>query len=281
MNTVADGELAYPAAAGVRGPSLRLPRFTRRRLLQTSSVGVFLVAWQIIGSMSDPISFSTPVRVVSAFVDLIQSGELPAVIPQAMADLFIGYLLAVVVGIGLGALIGWSPTLEAVLNPYINFALATPLVAVIPIIVIFFGIGWESRILTVFVLSMWKILVNTATGMKTTPKVLREMARVYHLTELQTVREVMLLNAVPAIFAGLRIGLASALIGMIIAESEISVTALGGLILYYGTQFRTAFLLAGIFTSSFVGVFAIALLGFVRARAFPWVAATTFGNGSN
>ena len=146
---------------------------------------------------------------------------------------------------------------------------------------IFFGIGWESRILTVFVLSMWKILVNTATGMKTTPKVLREMARVYHLTEFQMVREVLLLNAVPAIFAGLRIGLASALIGMIIAESEISVTALGGLILYYGTQFRTAFLLAGIFTSSFVGVFAIALLGFVQARAFPWVAATTFGNGSN
>jgi ABC-type nitrate/sulfonate/bicarbonate transport system permease component len=272
---VAETQLSYAAIPRPHRPAIR--RLSRRRTLQIASVGVFLVVWQIVGTRSDPISFSTPVRVIGAFADLLQTGELEAAIPQAMADLFIGYFLAVIVGIGLGALIGWSPTLEALLNPYVNFALATPLVAVIPIIVIFFGIGWESRILSVFVLAMWKILVNTATGMKTTPKVLREMARVYHLTELQLVREVMLLNAVPAIFAGLRIGLASALIGMIIAESEVSVTALGGLILFYGTQFQTAYLLAGIFTSSFIGVFAIAALGFVQAHAFPWVAATTLG----
>jgi NitT/TauT family transport system permease protein len=269
----------YPAAAQLRRPVLGRPRPGRRRALQISSVAVFLVVWQIVGSHSDPISFSTPIRVLSAFADMVQSGELPAVIPQAMADLFIGYLLAVVVGIGLGALIGWSPTLEAVCNPYINFALATPLVAAIPIIVIFFGIGWESRILTVFVLAMWKILVNTASGMKTTPKVLREMARVYHLTTFQLVRDVMLLNAAPAIFAGLRIGLASALVGMIIAESEVSVTALGGLILFYGTEFQTAYLLAGIFTSSLIGVLAIAALRIVQARAFPWIAETTTGLG--
>lgn len=253
-------------------------RLSRRRTLQAASVAVFLVIWQIVGTRSDPISFSTPLKVIGAFADLISTGELQAVIPQAFADLFVGYLLAVVVGIGLGALIGWNSTLETVLNPYINFALATPLVATIPIIVIFFGIGWEARILSVFVLAMWKILVNTATGMKTTPRVLREMALVYHLTEFQLVREVMLLNAVPAIFAGLRIGLASALIGMIIAESEISVTALGGLILYYGTQFETAYLLAGIFTSSFIGVIAISVLGLIQRRAFPWVAETTVGH---
>lgn len=249
-------------------------------MLQLSSLGVFLVVWQILGMRSDPISFSTPVRVVAAYIDLLHTGELQAALPQAMADLLVGYVLAVIVGITLGVLIGWSRTVEAVLNPYVNFALATPLVAVIPIIVIFFGIGWESRILTVFVLAMWKIVVNTATGMKTTPKVLREMARVYHLTELQVVREVMLLNAVPSIFAGLRIGLASALIGMIIAESEISVTGLGGLILYYGTQFKTAYLLAGICTASFVGALTITILGLVQARAFPWVAATTVGRNS-
>jgi NitT/TauT family transport system permease protein len=268
------------ATRAVPGRRFRVPRLRRRRVLQVSSVVVFLLIWQIVGMRSNPISFSTPVKVVSAFADLIGTGELPAVLPQAMADLVVGYLAAVVVGIGLGALIGWSRTFEAVMNPFVNFALATPLVAVIPIIVIFFGIGWESRILSVFVLAMWKIVVNTATGMKTTPKVLREMARVYHLTDLQVIREVMLLNAVPAIFAGLRIGLASAMIGMIIAESEVSVTALGGLILFYGTQFQTAYLLAGIFTASFIGVIAISILGLVQARVFPWVAATTGGGTS-
>lgn len=273
---MAEHAIGTPARPVVR-PRPRLTGMRRRRTLQISSVAVFLVAWQIVGMNSDPISFSTPIKVVGAFAELVQTGELPAVFPQAMADLFIGYALAVAVGITLGALIGRSATVEAVLNPFINFALATPLVAVIPLIVIFFGIGWESRILTVFILAMWKIVVNTASGMKMTPKVLREMGRVYHLTEFQMVREVMLLNAVPSIFAGLRIALASALIGVIIAESEVSVSGLGGLILFYGTQFQTPYLLSGIFTASFIGVLAITILGFVQARAFPWVAATTVG----
>jgi ABC-type nitrate/sulfonate/bicarbonate transport system permease component len=267
-----------PDASATRSRTRRRAvRWSRKRVLQVASVIVFLVIWQIIGSRSNPISFSTPLRVIDAFADLVATGKLQAVLPQALADLLVGYALAVVVGVGLGALIGWNATLEAVLNPYINFALATPLVAAIPIIVIFFGIGWESRILSVFVLAMWKILVNTATGMKSTPRVLREMGRVYHLSEFQQIREVMLLNAVPAIFAGLRIGLASAMIGMIIAESEVSVTGLGGLILFYGIQFKTAYLLAGIFTASIIGVLAIASLGLIQARAFPWVAATTGG----
>jgi ABC-type nitrate/sulfonate/bicarbonate transport system permease component len=266
------------SATPVAPPRRRgLTGWRRRRALQVASLVVFFVGWQYLGSHADPISFSTPLKVLGAFADLIKKGDLQEVLPQALADLVFGYVAAVIVGIGLGALIGWNRTIEAVMTPYVNFALATPLVAVIPIIVIFFGLGWESRFLTVFVLAMWKIVVNTATGMKATPKVLREMARVYHLTEFQLVREVMLLNAVPSIFAGLRIGLASALIGVIIAESEISVTGLGGLILFYGTQFKTAYLLAGICTASFLGALTIAVLGLVQARWFPWVAATTTG----
>jgi ABC-type nitrate/sulfonate/bicarbonate transport system permease component len=250
----------------------------RRTGLQLGSVAVFLVIWQIVGMNSNPVLFATPVLVVGAFADLIHTGTLQAAFPSSMADLFVGYSLAVVVGIGLGALIGRSATLEAVLDPYINFAMATPLIAVIPLLVVWFGIGFEARIVTVFTLAVFKIIVNTATGMKATPKVLREMASVYHLSELQTVREVMLLNAVPMIFAGLRIALGQAMIGMIVAELELAITGLGGLIYDYGNQLRTDYLLAGICTASFIGVIGIAILALVQARAFPWVAATTIGH---
>jgi ABC-type nitrate/sulfonate/bicarbonate transport system permease component len=125
---------------------------------------------------------------------------------------------------------------------------------------------------------VFKIIVNTTAGMKSTPKVMREMAAVYHLTQWQLLREVMLLNAVPAIFAGLRLGLSSALIGMIIGELELAVTGLGGLIFDYGNSLRTDYVLAGICTASMVGVTALAVLAVIQSRLFPWVASTTVGD---
>jgi ABC-type nitrate/sulfonate/bicarbonate transport system permease component len=262
-----------PAAAGSR-PS-RIRRRYRRLALQLGSVLVFLVIWQIVGMHTSPILFSTPLQVIEAFGTLIGNGQLAAVLPSAANDLFTGYILAAVVGIVVGVLIGHSSTLEAVLNPYINFAMATPLVAVIPLLVIWVGIGAEARIATVFTLTVFTVIVNTATGVKATPRVLREVALVYRLKKFRVVREITLFNAVPNIFAGLRLGLGKALIGMIIAEMEVSVTGLGGLIYNYGDEFRTADLLAGICTASLFGVVAAGLLAVIQSRAFPWVAATT------
>jgi NitT/TauT family transport system permease protein len=250
---------------------------SRRTLIQIGSVAGVLLVWQIVGMNTNPILFATPVLTARAFVDLIQTGMMLKVFPQSMADLFTGFALAGVVGIGLGALIGRSATVEAILDPYINFIMATPLVAVVPLLVVWFGIGFPARVTVVFTLAVFKIVVNTASGMKTTPRVLREMASVYHLTEVQVLREVTLLNAVPSIFAGLRLGLSSALIGMIIGELELAVTGLGGMIYDYGNQLRTDYVLAGICTASLVGVIALALLAAVQTWAFPWVAATTVG----
>jgi NitT/TauT family transport system permease protein len=246
-------------------------------MLQVGSVVFVLVFWQIVGMTTNPILFATPVLTATAFVDLIQSGKMLQVFPQSMADLFSGFALAIVVGISVGTLIGRSATAEAILDPYVNFAMATPLVAVVPLLVVWFGIGFKARMVVVFTLAVFKIIVNTSSGMKTTPKVLREMAAVYHLSEWQFLRDVMLLNAVPAIFAGLRLGLASALIGMIIGELELAVTGLGGLIFDYGNQLRTDYVLAGICTASLVGVIGLAILALIQTRVFPWVAATTTG----
>jgi ABC-type nitrate/sulfonate/bicarbonate transport system permease component len=267
------------AAPGPRGGRSRVTWFgvPRRLLLQVASVATVLLIWQIVGMNTNPILFATPVLTLQAFGELIWSGTMLKVFPQSMADLFTGFVLASVVGIGVGALIGRSQTLEAILDPYINFAMATPLVAVVPLLVVWFGIGFPARVTVVFTLAVFKIIVNTASGMKMTPRVLREMSSVYHLTELQVLREVTLLNAVPSIFAGLRLGLSSALIGMIIGELELAVTGLGGLIYDYGNQLRTDYVIAGICTASLVGVIALAMLAAVQGRAFPWVAATTVG----
>lgn len=277
---IADPGLRLDDVAAVAAPR-RKRRLTRQRkrslALQFGSVALTLTIWQIVGERTNPILFATPLKVVRAFEDMIRTGQLQAVLPSAMADLSMGFGLAIVTGIVFGVIIGRSATLETVVNPYINLAMATPMIALVPLIVIWLGIGQQARVFTVWVLALPSITVNTITGVKSTPRVLREVARVYQLSPFRVAREIMLLNAVPAIFAGLRIGLGKALIGMIISEMEIAITGLGGLIVNYGNQFKTAYLLAGILTSSMVGVVIAALLSLIQAKAFPWVAATTVG----
>jgi ABC-type nitrate/sulfonate/bicarbonate transport system permease component len=242
----------------------------RRSGLPILSVVVFLGVWQIVGATIDPILLATPTAVVDAFATMISNGDLIPAFLSAMGDLLVGYTAAAVVGIAAGVAIGRSETVERVMNPYINFFQATPLIALVPLVVIWFGVGFKARIFVVFLLAVWSIVINTSTGVKETPRSLLDVGRVYKLTRRQSILSIELPNAVPSIFAGLRIGLGKALIGMVIAQMEISVTGLGGLVVNYGNAFKTAYLLAAIITASLVGVVAAAGLEVLRRVLFPW-----------
>jgi ABC-type nitrate/sulfonate/bicarbonate transport system permease component len=264
-----------PAIAKALTHPSRLRRLGRSTGIQLLSVGCFLVLWQIVGSHTNPILLATPTAVAAAFVDMVHNGDLQSGFLLATGDLATGYLLAVVLGIGVGLAMGRNRTIEQVLNPYVNFMQATPLVALVPLIIIWLGIGFPARVAVVFILAFWSVIINTATGVKTVPRVLVDVARVYHLSEGRLMREIALPNAVPHIFAGLRIALGKALIGMVIAEMEVSIVGLGGLLSQYGESFKTAYLMAGIVTASLVGVFTAVFLEWSLGRFFPWVAATS------
>lgn len=262
-------------AVGTRAGPSRMRRLARNVGLQVASVTVFLVLWQWVGGQMNPILLATPTAVIAAFFDLLRQNELQGAFILAMQDLIAGYVLAIVVGIVVGVAMGRSRTIEQILNPYINFMQATPLVALVPLIVVWFGIGYEARVAVVFVLAVWSIIINTSTGVKGTPRLLMDVAEVYHLTAAEKIRSISLPFAVPYIFSGLRIALGKALIGMVIAEMEVSVVGLGGLLNTYGEEFKTAYLLAGIVTASMVGVLTAVALDVLLARAFPWVHATS------
>lgn len=249
------------------------------RGLPALSVVLFLVIWQVVGNQIDPILLATPLNVVKAFWDMLVSGQLGPAFATAMGDLAVGYGLAIVAGIIVGVIMGRSPVVERVFNPYVNFFQATPLIALVPLVVIWFGVGFESRVAVTFMLAVWSIIINTASGVKETPPMLIDVARVYKFNRWQVVSKVAVPNAVPSIFAGLRIALGKALIGMVIAEMEISVTGLGGLVTNYGNAFKTAYLLAGVFTASAVGVIAAAALELVRRLLFSWTRDENLGHG--
>lgn len=250
------GSIAYTRAGKIGLPIL--------------SVLIFGVAWQIVGARTNPILFTTPVKVGQAFWDLLDKGELWPAFYGALRDLAIGYGLAVVVGILVGMAMGRSPVVEKMLNPYVNFFQATPLIALVPLVVIWFGVNLEARVAVTFILGLWSIIINTSTGVKDTSPALLDVGRIYKLNGLQVIGHVQLPNAVPHVFAGLRIALGKALIGVMIAQMEISVTGLGGIVVNYGNSFKTAYLLAGVVTASLVGVVAAVLLEVIRKRVFPW-----------
>lgn len=262
-----------------RGPRLggghsRRPSFANTRLgkvvLPVASLTIFFVAWEIVGTHTNPILFTTPIKVAAAFWDLLRNGQLAPAFAGALRDLAIGYGLAAVVGILVGLAMGRSPVVERMLNPYVNFFQATPLIALVPLVIIWFGVTLEARVVVVFILGVWSIIINTSTGVKETSPSLLDVGRIYKLNGLQIVRDVQLPNAVPHIFAGLRIALGKALIGVMIAQMEISITGLGGIVINYGDAFKTAYLLAGVVTASLVGVIAAMFLEVVRKRVFPW-----------
>lgn len=247
------------------------------RIVPLLSVIVFLAIWQIVGSRINPILLATPTATARAFWDLLVNGELGPAFATAMGDLAAGFALAAIVGIGFGIVLGRSQLAERVMNPYINFFQATPLIALVPLVVIWFGVGFEARVAVTFLLAVWSILINTATGVKNAPAALRDVGRVYKFSPRQVVMSIELPSAVPSIFAGLRIALGKALIGMVIAQMEISVTGIGGLVVNYGNAFRTAYLLAAIVTASAVGVVAAILLELFRRWLFPWTEGEDIG----
>lgn len=239
-------------------------------LLPVLSLAVFFTVWQILGAHVNPILLATPWQVAKAFWDLLTNGQLAPAFASTMEDLAIGYGLAAVIGIVAGVLIGRSRVLERIFDPYINFFQATPLIALVPLVVIWFGVGVNARVAITFILAIWSVIINTTTGVKQTPAALLDVGRVYKLNRLQVIARIQLPNAVPSIFAGLRIALGKALIGIMIAQMEISVTGLGGIVINYGDAFRTAYLLAGVVTASFVGVIAAIVLEVIRKTLFPW-----------
>jgi ABC-type nitrate/sulfonate/bicarbonate transport system permease component len=258
-----------------------LPQLDRRRRSRArerwirfgvsfGAVLAVLIVWQIVGGRINPILLSTPIKTVQAWGTLAGNGELGTAFRIAMEDLSAGLALAIVVGIAAGIWIGRSPLVERISDPFINFFQATPLIAIVPLIVIWFGIGFEARVAVTFMLSVWSIIISTAVGVKQTPANLLDVGRIYHLNRWQVIWQIALPSAVPSIFAGLRIGLGKALIGMMIAEMEVSITGLGGLVVNSGDSFQTPDLLAAVFTASIVGVIAAAVIELIRRLAFPW-----------
>lgn len=221
---------------------------------------VFFIGWEIVGRMTNPILFAPPSRVAESFVTLTANGRLPEAVWVSLQSLAAGFVLALVSGLLVGIVLGLNPTLARVVEPYIDAIYATPRVVMIPLVILWFGVGFWGRLFIIWIGGVVPIIFNTAHGVRNTRKDLVEVAESFQATKAQTVRHVILPGAVPYVMGGLRIAAGRLLLGVVIAEIFLDLTGVGGIIQTESAYFRIANMLVGVLVFAVLGV--IMMVGF-------------------
>ncbi len=227
--------------------------------LRFLSLAVVLSLWQYAGSRMNPIFLSTPSAIFDAAVKVIANGELPWALLVSLGVVFAGFSLAIIVGVPLGLLMGRSRIAEYLLDPYVNALYVVPRIALIPLIIIWLGLGIQAQIAVVFGTSVFPILISTEAGVKSVSANLIETARSFGAREYHMVRKIILPGSVPFIMSGLRLGIGQAIIGMIVAQMFLGISGMGFMLVNYGNQFATDYV--------FVVVLALAALGVTLTSA--------------
>jgi NitT/TauT family transport system permease protein len=181
----------------------------------------------------DPIFFSYPSKIAVAFYELTASGDLPYYLSQSLKVMVLGLACAVVVGIPLGVAMGRLQKLDWALDLPINALYSTPMVALVPILVLWFGIYLKAKVIVVILFAMFPILINTYQGVRECDKNMLEVARSFRSTEPKMWQDVLLPFALPYIAAGVRLAIGRGLVGMVIAEFYTTISGLGFMITKY------------------------------------------------
>jgi NitT/TauT family transport system permease protein len=245
-------------------------RGPRAALVGTISVTVALLVWQAGAARVHPAFGATPWAVLRAGRALLASGEL---IPHALASgqaLFLGFGLAVLVGLPVGVTMGRLPWLRHLLDPVVMAGHATPRIALLPVLILWLGIGVASKAAAAFLGAVFPIIVNTLAGVRQLDSVWERAVRAFGGGRVAVIGKVVLPGALPAVMGGLRLGFGRALIGVLVGEMYVSVAGIGQLLVTYGYAGRTAELLA---LSALVGMVSLAVVHACRVaerRLGPW-----------
>ena len=241
-------------------------------LLGTISMVSFLVFWELVVDFGlvNPLFTSSPSRIVDAGIEMFADGSILEHIEVSAYEFVTGYGLAILLGVPLGILMGWYSRLNAVLEPFVTALYAMPRIALLPLIMIWFGIGLMSKIAIVFLGAVFPILVNTITGVRTVEADFIKAARSFGASDRQMFLTVVLPSSVPMLLAGLRLGLGHALVGIVVGEMYGATKGLGFLIATAGARFQTDRVMVGIILIAAAGVALTELLRLIERRFERW-----------
>jgi NitT/TauT family transport system permease protein len=227
--------------------------------------------WQLYAPHVNPIFLRPPSDVAKAFIDLVQDGTLGQASLESGRTLALGFVLALLIGlsVGLGSARSWLAYNAA--NPWITALYSTPSVALVPFMSLWLGIDDAAKIAVIALFAVFPIIVNTQQGVRYVDPSLMEVARAFNSSERRLWTDVLIPSALPFIFAGIRLAIPRALVGMVLAEFLISVgKGLGSLIIIYQNTFRVDRMFVPVIVVAAMGVVLISIVQWLEGRLVPW-----------
>lgn len=240
------------------------------RVLRVFSVVLILVVWELYGRSTNPILFTYPTAVIGAAYNMTVEGILLGAVGQSLLVLGIGLAAGTLVGIVLGLAVGRSRVVEALLDLPTIALYATPMVALVPVLVLWFGFGMAAKIVIVFLFAIFPVLINTTRGVKEADPQLEEVARSFCSSERRKWFDLTLPSALPFIVTGVRLAIGRGLIGVVVAEFYTSISGLGFVIVSNANQFRTSRMFVPILVLMVLGVALTKALEVLERRLTPW-----------
>jgi NitT/TauT family transport system permease protein len=241
-------------------------------IITVASVVALVLAWEFFGRDINPVFGSYPSAIVEAGVALVRSGKLWTALLESLQPFVVGYLLAIVVGVPLGLVIGRYRVLEAALGIYVTAGYAMPLVALVPLLILWLGLGFAVKAAVVFLMSVFPICINTWLGVTAVPKNLIEVGKSFVASDVVILRRIVLPATLPYIMAGIRLAVGRAVVAMVIAEFFTTISGLGAIIINSANNFDTATMFVPIMVLMVLAIGLNSLIGWVERRVAPWQA---------
>ena len=256
------------AAKEETGERKPLPRW----MITVASVTILLIVWEIFGRRINPVFGSYPSAIAEAFWELVVTGQLWSALFDSLRPFVIGYALAILIGVPLGLFIGGFRAAEAALGLYITAGYAMPLVALVPLLILWLGLGFAVKVAVIFLMSLFPICINTWLGVTAVPKTLIEVGKSFVAPDTVILRRIILPATLPYIMAGIRLAVGRAVVGMVIAEFFTTISGLGAVIINSANNFDTATMFVPIIILMMTAIGLNWLIGFVERWVAPWQA---------
>jgi NitT/TauT family transport system permease protein len=234
------------------------------------SLLLVLALWESYGRRVNPVLFTYPTAIARAFIDLVLSGELQSYMKESLLVLLYASIISVVLGVLLGVMMGRFSMVEWATDIYINALYSMPMVAVVPLIVLWFGFKVPAKVIIVVLFMIFPVLINTYQGVKDADRNLQEVARSFCSSEWQLWHHLIVPSAIPFIIVGVRLAIGRGLVGMIVAEFYTSVTGLGYMIVRYANALETDKLFVPIVVVMVLGIGLMWLAKRLEALIAPW-----------
>ena len=244
----------------------------RKVLLGILAVAIFFAAWQaaFLFVPFNPLFISKPNLIFDALVSLLVSGDMLHDLAVSAVPFVYGFSLAVVVGVTLGVVMGWRPRVGYALDPLMTIFYASPLVALAPLVILFFGVGVSGKAIIIFLLAVFPFIFNVQAGVRAVDPLLINVVRSMGGSERDLYFKIIVPSVLPYIVAGARIAVGRGLIGILVGEFFAASEGIGYAIARFGDLFALDRMFACILAIMIIAVVMTEGIRWAERAAFPW-----------